>query len=145
MIIWQRVSGTSEYTSQAGRPFAEQVLRVQAGKLVDVTPEFCGQIFQAGRGDYDTWTRELTPENIKRLQSVKKARPDAGVDAEDVMSALLSRAHQRVLCRQYDEALADLNLWPKGSRDETKDNFADSIKDVSPEFAKRLAGAPEAK
>lgn len=46
MVIWQRVGGTSGYTSEARRPAAEQVFRVRAGKRVDVTPQFCGQIFQ---------------------------------------------------------------------------------------------------
>jgi hypothetical protein len=61
-----------------------------------------------------------------------------------VVSALLSRALQRVLCHQYDEALADLNQWPEDSRDEMKDNFAESIKSYSPEFATRLAGGATA-
>jgi hypothetical protein len=41
--------------------------------------------------------------------------------------------------------MADLNVWPEASRDEMKDNFAESIKTYSPEFAARLAEASEAK
>ena len=82
----------------------------------------------------------LTPENIEKLHSAKTL-----VVVEDVVSALLSRAEQRVLCHQYDEAMADLNVWPEASRDEMKDNFAESIKTYSPEFAARLAEASEAK
>jgi hypothetical protein len=62
------------------------------------------------------------------------------IDVEEIASALLSRAEQRVLCHQFDEAVADLNLGPEASCDEMKDNFAESMKDVSPEFAKRLEG-----
>ena len=47
--------------------------------------------------------------------------PDANFELDDVVSALLSRAQQKVLCHQYDEAIADLNLWPADSRDEMKD------------------------
>ena len=56
-IIWERVGGTTEYTGGAGQPTAKQVYRVQAGKLVDATPEFCGEIFSAASRDYDVWTR----------------------------------------------------------------------------------------
>ena len=72
--------------------------------------------------------------------------PRTDEDLEEVVSALLSRAMQRVLCHQYDQAMEDLNLWPEASRDEMKDEFAVSIKEFSPEFAARVAGAkPTAK
>jgi len=90
-------------------------------------------------------TRALTPENIKRLQAAKKLGPAGDVDVEDIVSALLSRAEQRVFCHQYNQALEDLDLWPESSRDEMKDNFAESVKTYSPEFAARLAGAPLSK
>ena len=138
MLIWQRIGGTTEYTSEADRPYAEQVFRVRGGKLVDATPEFCGKLFSAGSEDYDVWTRVLTAENIKTLQSAKRPGVAGEIDVEEIASALLSRAEQRVLCHQFDEAVADLNLWSEASRDEMKDNFAESMKDVSPEFAKRL-------
>ena len=145
MLIWQRIGGTNGYTSEVAKPYAEQVFRVREGKLVDVTPEFCGKLFSAGNEDYDVWSRTLTPENIKKLQATKKLGPAGDVDVEDIVSALLSRAEQRVFCHQYDQALADLDLWPESSRDEMKDNFAESIKTYSPEFAARLAGAPLSK
>jgi hypothetical protein len=145
MLIWQRIGGTTEYNAEADRPFAEQVFRVRAGKLVDATPEFCGRLFSPGSADFDVWTTVLTPENIKKLQATKMPGAGGDIDVADTASALLSRAEQRVLCHQFDEALADLNLWPEASRDEMKDNFAEALKDVSPEFAKRLAGTPGAK
>ena len=83
--------------------------------------------------------------NLKKLQSAKKFGGEGNFELDDVVSALLSRALQRVLCRQYDEALADLTLWPEDSRDEMKDNFAESIKSYRPEFAARLAGQPTPK
>jgi hypothetical protein len=36
--------------------------------------------------------------------------------------------------------MADLHLWPEAGWDQMMHNFAESIKDVSPEFVKRLAG-----
>jgi hypothetical protein len=145
MLIWQRIGGTTEYNSEADRPYAEQVFRVREGKLVDATPEFCGKLFSPGSEDFDVWTRALTPENVKKLEAAKKPGVGGDIDVEEIASALLSRAEQRVLCHQFDEALADLNLWPETSRDEMKDNFAESIKELSPEFAKRLGGMPGAK
>jgi hypothetical protein len=50
-----------------------------------------------------------------------------------------------VLCHQYDEALADLNLWPESSREPMKSKFAEAIKSYSPEFAARLAGKSPSK
>lgn len=140
MIVWQRVGGTTDYTTEAARPYAEQAFRVRDGKLVEVTPEFCGPIFSPGHDDYDEWGRQLTPERLAKLPATKKLGVNGDFSVEDVVSALLSRALQRVLCHQYDEAMADLNLWPEGSRDEMKDNFAESIKEYSPEFAERLRG-----
>jgi hypothetical protein len=145
MLIWQRIAGTSGYTSEADRPFAEQVFRVRDGKLVDVTPEFCGKLFSPGSEDFDVWTKALTPENIKKLQAEKNSGTGGDIEDEEVVSALLSRAEQRVFCHQFDEALADLSLWPEASRDAMKNSFAESIRTYSPEFAARLAGTARAK
>lgn len=43
MVIWKRTGGPFGATSMARRPFAEKVLRVREGKLVDATPEFVGR------------------------------------------------------------------------------------------------------
>src|SRR5215831_14996054 len=55
MVIWQRNAGTHEFTSEARTPFAEKVLRVHEGKLVDVTPEFCWRIFSDPNEDNRAW------------------------------------------------------------------------------------------
>jgi len=143
-IIWERVGGPSGYTSEAQWPYAERVYRLKDGKLVDSTPEFAVKIFSPGKGDYDEWANTLTPENIKRLRLAKVAGSKSD-EADDVVSALLSRALQRVLCHQYDQALEDLNLWPESTREEMKENFAVSVKEYSPEFAARVAGVQPAK
>ena len=104
---------------------------MKAGKLVDVTPEFCGKLLSAGSEDYDRWAEVLTPENLKKLRSAKELGPKADFDLDDVVSALLSRAQQEVLCHRYDQAMADLNLWPEASRDEMKEEFAASVKEYS--------------
>ena len=138
MIIWQRVGGTTAYTSMANRPYAEQAFRVRDGKLVDSTVEFCDKLFSPGSEDYDVWTRELTPANLERLKSAKKIGIAAEYEIENITSALLSRAMQRVFCRQYDDAMADLNLWPEAGRADMKEQFADSIKDSDPHFAAKM-------
>jgi hypothetical protein len=70
-------------------------------------------------------TRALIPENIEKLQAAKKLGPAGNADVEDIVSAPLSRAEQRVFCHQYDQALGNLDLWPESSRDEMKDHFAE--------------------
>jgi hypothetical protein len=58
MVIWELVGGTTEYTSGAGRPYAERVYRVHAGKLEDATPEFCRR-FSQGLGKLTIGIRRL--------------------------------------------------------------------------------------
>ena len=145
MIIWERAGGATGYTSMAQRPYAERVYRVEDGKPVDATPEFAAKIFSPGQADYDEWTRTLTPENINKLQSAKNLGPRIQDDVEEIVSALLSRALQRVLCHQYEQAEADLNLWPEDTRDDMKEEFALSVKEFSPEFAARIAGVKPSK
>jgi len=51
---------------------------------------------------------------------------------------------QPVLCHQFDQAEADLNLWPGASRDEMKEEFTSSVKEDRAEFAARLGGVKPA-
>lgn len=137
MVIWQRTAGPYGFTSMAAAPFAEKVLRVREGRLVDATPEFCPRIFSDANEDYRAWNRNLTPEKIKMLQSTATMRGQN----EDIVSDLLARALQHVFCREFDAALNDLNLWPEATRTKMKAEFAESIKQDYPEFAARLAPA----
>jgi hypothetical protein len=43
-----------------------------------------------------------------------------------------------VFCRQFDDALSDLNLWPEANMRRVKTDFAESIKRDYPEFTPRL-------
>jgi hypothetical protein len=135
MVIWQYTPGPYQYTEGRDRPYAERVFRVRDGKLVDSTPEFCSKIFAPGNRDYDQQKRVLTPEKLKQLSGGME-KPDS-----ETASALLSRALQHVFCRQFDEALSDLNLWPEATRDDMKSDFVESIKTDYSEFAARLQGA----
>jgi len=118
----------------AAQPFAEKVLRVREGKLVDATPEFCGKIFSDENEDYRIEKQVLTPENLSKFQ---KGGSTEG-DNEEVVSALLSRALQHVFCRQFDAAMSDLNLWPEANRTEMKASFGASLREEYPEFAEKL-------
>jgi hypothetical protein len=135
MLIWERLPGTASYTSMANQPFAERVFRVVDGKLVDVTPEFCPSILSPESEDFKEQSRLLTPDAIKRLQA-----DTSSAEMDEVVSAVLSRALQHVFCRQYDEAVKDLNLWPEATRAKMENDFAQSIEQDFPEFAKRLRG-----
>ena len=134
MVIWQRSGGPMEFTSMAGRPFAEKVLRVREGKLVDSTPEFCGRIFSDLTEDYRIAKQVLTPENLRKLEHAG----DGDYDVEEVVSTLESRTLQHVFCHQFDEALKDFNLWPGGKREIVMKSFAEGISHDYPEFAVRL-------
>lgn len=139
MVIWKRTAGPSEFTSMAGRPFAEKVLRIRGGKPVDATVEFCGKILSDENEDYRIEKRMLTPENLSKFQ--KEAGSEG--DNEEIMSALLSRALQHVFCRQFDEALSDLSLWPEASRSDMKTSFGASVQKDYPEFAAKLRESSE--
>ena len=134
MLIWQRSPGPLGFTSMARTPFAQKVFRVRAGKLVDATPEFCPRIFSDENDDYRGWKTQLTSGNVTKLGRRGKAEDDN----EEVVSALLSRALQYVYCRQFDDALNDLNLWPEETRSKMKSEFAATIERDYPEFAARL-------
>jgi len=137
MVIWQRVGGLMAFTSMAGRPFAEKVLRVRDGRLVDATPEFCGRILSDAMEDYRADQRALTPENLKKLEHAGE-RGYNYEDYEEVASALESRTIQHVFCREFDEALKDLNLWPAGQREIVMKDFAEGIAQDYPQFAAKL-------
>jgi hypothetical protein len=141
MVIWKRTGGPYGFTSMARQPFAEKVLRVREGKLLDATPEFCGKIFSDETEDYRIAKQVLTAESLEKLQRSS----EGNWDNEEVVSALLSRAMQHVFCRQFDEAMSDLNLWPKATREKMKADFAGSIREDYPEFAAKLSGGTEKK
>ena len=97
LLIWQRVGGPFGYASMAGRPFAEKAFRVQAARLIDVTPEFAPRPFSDENPDFRNAVRDLTPERLLLLRS------DGGIPADEqegIVSALLARALQHVFCRQ---------------------------------------------
>lgn len=135
MLVWQGVAGMYGFTSMARTPGGKKVFRIRDGKLTDATPEFCARIFSEENEDYREWNEQLTPGNLKLLQSMGTKF----VENEDIVSALISRALQHVFCRQYDAAMADLNLWPEGQRKEMKTQFAGWIKKDYPDFAAAVA------
>ena len=141
MVIWKFTGGPGGFTSEARRPFAQKVFRVRDAKLVDQTPEFCSQILSDADDEFREDSKQLSPENIKRLQA-SDHRDD---DVEEIASAFLSRALQLVFCRQYEQAMKFLDQWPAASRAEMKKSFAQSIKEDYPEFAARLLSSPGAK
>jgi hypothetical protein len=137
MLVWIRTTGPMGFTSMAQAPYAERVYRVQEGKLVEATENFCGRIFSTQNPDFREWTSYLTAEDIQEIGAATQTR-DQKAKQMEVVSSLLSRALQHVYCRQYDDALADLNLWPADTRAKMKLEFANRIKDDFPEFAARL-------
>ncbi|HKV61909.1 MAG TPA: hypothetical protein VJO16_08355 [Candidatus Acidoferrum sp.] len=129
MVIWQRVSAPgASNTSMAMRPFAEKILRVKDGKLLDATAEFCG------RNDPRFERSDLTPEDLKKLEHAGEPRQDL----EDIISALEARTAQHVYCQEFDAAVKDLNLWPAGQREAEIKSLLDALGEEYPEFAKKL-------
>jgi hypothetical protein len=135
MVIWERVSAPGAFgTPMAQRPFAAKVSRVKDGKLLDVTPDFCGSKDERLERGY------LTPEALKKLADAG-AQGTGSYDDEAIVSTLESRTAQHVFCHEYDDALKDINLWPPDRRDAVVENLAESFKDEYPEFVAKL---PEA-
>ncbi len=121
------------------RTFAWRVLRWSGKKLVDVTPEFHDQVSSDANPEYKFQQESLTPEKIVELEAVSKPLTEGwGSKLDDIATALAGRALQHVFCRQYDEAIKDLDLWPEASRAEIKKRFADALGREYPEFAARL-------
>ena len=137
MLIWENIPGLTGLTTEARNPGGEKVFRVSQGKLVDTTLEFCPQILSPNHEEHDQNQRALAARNISGLAS--GSEPD-----DETSSALLSLAYQYTFCRQFDEALHYLNLWPEQTghpqtaRRAVKAVFAESVKQDYPEFAARL-------
>ena len=137
MLIREKIPGLSGFTTSANRTGAEKVFRVSQGKLVDTTLEFCPQILSPNNVDFDQVQRVLAPEKISKL--ISGLEPD-----DETASALLSLALQHTFCRQFDQALYYLNLWPEASkypgatRKKVTTAFRGSIKQEYPDFAERL-------
>jgi len=136
-LIWERVQGLTGLTTEASTPGGEKVFRVNQGKLVDATPEFCSRILSPNDADYNEHQRVLGRENIS-------ASVAGSVPNDETASALLSLAYQYTFCRQFDKALHYLNLWPddtgraRTTRKQVKVAFARSIETDYPVFAARL-------
>ena len=134
VVIWAHTPGPTGVGPLAERPFADRALRFSAGKFVDVTSEFCADMFSDSNQTF--W--QLTPERIRRFQSARGSSESWSQQEKETADVLLSRALQRVFCRQYEEALSDLDLWPEATREGMKADFAKSVKEDYPDFATRL-------
>lgn len=141
MLIREKIPGLSGLTTSASRPGGEKVFRVSESTLVDSTVEFCAQILSPNNVDFDQAQRVLTPERMSKL--VSGLEPD-----DETASALLSLALQHAFCRQFDQVLYYLNLWPEETghpqtaRKQVKAAFAESIKKEYPALAERLSSPP---
>jgi hypothetical protein len=129
MVIWEIVGVPGDFTTMAGRPFAAKVMKVEEGKLVDVTPEYCGtKDVRLERG-------YLGPDDLKKLASWGEQDSE---NEEGIVSRLESRTAQHVFCHEYDEALKDIDLWPPERREEVIKSLAEAFKDEYPEFVAKL-------
>lgn len=131
--IWQLSWVGSAFTSEAGKGRATIVYRVVNARPVEATPEFCGQILASS--GYRLFADRLTDENAKRFESAADMQTS---EAESMATAVLSVTLQHVYCRQFDQGLRDLEIWPAATRDQMKTEFAEQIKAGYPEFAARL-------
>jgi hypothetical protein len=63
---------------------------------------------------------------------------EPGQDREDIISSLEARTAHHVYCREFDEAVKDLNLWPAGKREIEIKALLDALGEQYPEFAAKL-------
>ena len=135
MVIWTMQAGPYGYTSMAENPFAQRVFRVQDGKLVDITPDYCTEVLQGD--DFQASKKQLTPEKIARF----KAGGDfaaKSLETSQMANAVLAVALQHVFCQQFDRAMAALELWPETTKAKMKADFAKAVEAEYPDFAVRL-------
>jgi hypothetical protein len=131
-IVWERVGGPMAFTSMASRPFAAKVERFLGGKLVDATPEYCGT------KDERLERSQFSADDLKKLADAGTAK---GNENDELYGALESRTFQHVLCREFDEAVKDLSLWPPGPREELVKAFQEGLSKEYPEFAEKARKA----
>jgi hypothetical protein len=135
IVIWVMEPGPYGYTSMAENPFAQKIYRLRNGKLLDVTPDYCGVILREDEQNYAAASKLLTPERTKEFKS---GTQPASYENSEMASAVLTVALQHVFCHQFDQALADLELWPDATKSKMKADFANSIRPNYPDFAARL-------
>ena len=141
VAIWQPVVGPYGITDGADTPHAMQVLRVQDGRLRDVTPQYCRKILNELRQS-DDWNTRLAPANVQRAFSLIRVMPNGTwtieSDDEITIGALLSRTLQNIYCSNFDAALRDVDQWPTATRVAVKRSFANLVRQDFPEFSTRL-------
>jgi hypothetical protein len=136
VVLWSTEGGFADWTSMARRPFATMVFRFDAGKLKDVTPEFCSEITGGQEANNFTQARRaLSPDAIHRLQATTDLRRD---ENEDTVSDVLSLTLQHLFCREPDQATDDLNMWPDYDRAHVKATMRDELSKAYPQLAGEL-------
>jgi len=140
IVIWAMEPGPYGYTSMAQNPFAQKVYRLRNGKLLDITPDYCPAILQNDGQNYAEAKAQLTPE---RIQAFKNGTQSGSDENEEMRSAVLTAATQHVFCRQFDQAMEYLELWPDATKNKMKADFAAAIQQNYPAFAARLTGQPD--
>jgi hypothetical protein len=137
MFIWSMEPGPYGYTSMAENPFAQKVYTVGGGKLLDVTPDFCPAIVTGADSNYAEAIKHLPPERLAKFKAGMDADSD---ESRETVSGVLSVALQHLFCRQFDQAIADLDSWPEATKAKMKTDFANQFREQYPEFAARLTG-----
>jgi hypothetical protein len=118
--------------TMAGRIFAQRVYRYGAGRLVEVTPEYCGEITaQDSRA-----TPSPDPEALRVFQATGRLNDTTYEVAGDIEILML----QQVFCHRFDAALAVAHeLWPAADRARFLASFRDMVTAAYKEYAAPLA------
>lgn len=129
VVVWLGESG-DELASvygwpMAARPGAQRIYRWIDGKLVDVTPEHCGEV-EAGQY-FQKMQRKLTPEALGEFRTTENLA-DVDPNTAQTGGRVLSLILQRIFCHRFDQGLDEIHqMWPQ--RDQA--NLIKNIKQVS--------------
>jgi hypothetical protein len=130
--LWSTEGGLIEIGySMADRPFALMVQRVIGGKLTNVTPQSCPEVFQDKRlaSDRD----RLTGSEVARFTAVTKISEN---DWETSL-AILEIALQYVYCGRWEKAEQVIqSMWPAYDQKRVLEVLDKEFRRIYPEAAK---------
>jgi hypothetical protein len=119
--------------TMAGRLFAQRVYRYAAGRLAEVTPEYCDEI----AADSSRAAPSPDPEALRVFQATGRLNDTTYELVGDIERLML----QHVFCHRFDAALAVAReLWPAADRARFLASFRDMVSAAYKEYSAPLAG-----
>jgi hypothetical protein len=117
--------------TMARRIFAQRVYRYAAGRLTEVTPDYCADIAADSRA-----APAPDPEALRVFQATGRLNDTTYEVAGDIERLML----QHVFCRRFDAALVSAReMWPAADRAQFIASFRDMVTAAYPEYSAPLS------